>query len=39
MTEKRKERREVLNEDVREIGWMEEIWKWRERTEKERDGG
>ncbi|KAJ3633495.1 hypothetical protein MTP99_010438 [Tenebrio molitor] len=35
----RKKRGEVLNEDGREIGWMKAIWKRRERTEKERDGG
>jgi hypothetical protein len=33
-----KERRELLSEDGREIGWMKEIWKRRERIEKERDG-
>jgi hypothetical protein len=32
-----KERREILSEDGREIGWMKEIWK-RERIEKEREG-
>jgi hypothetical protein len=35
----RKGRGEILNEDGREIGWMKETWKRRERTEKERDGG
>jgi hypothetical protein len=35
----RKKRGEILNEDGREIGWMKAIWKRRERTEKERDGG
>jgi hypothetical protein len=29
----------ILNEDGREISWMKEIWKTRERLEKERDGG
>jgi hypothetical protein len=33
-----KERREILSEDGREIGWMKEIWKRRERIEKEREG-
>jgi hypothetical protein len=33
----RKERRERLNEDGREIGWTKEIWKRRrDRMEKER---
>jgi hypothetical protein len=31
-----KERREIRNEDGREIGWMKEIWKRKERIEKER---
>jgi hypothetical protein len=35
----RKEREEILNKDLREIRWMTEIWKRRERTEKERGGG
>jgi hypothetical protein len=35
----RKGRGEILNEDGREIGWMKETWKRRERTEKERGGG
>jgi hypothetical protein len=35
----RKERREILNEDGREIGWTKEIWKRRsDRMEKERSG-
>jgi hypothetical protein len=34
----RKERGEILNEDGREIRWMKEIWKRRERIEKERCG-
>jgi hypothetical protein len=29
----RKERGEILNEDGREIGWMKEIWKKRDRVE------
>jgi hypothetical protein len=33
-----KERREILSEDGREIGWMKELWKRRERIEKERGG-
>jgi hypothetical protein len=33
---KRKEPEEILNEDGREIRWMNEIWKRRERIEKER---
>ncbi|KAH0816611.1 hypothetical protein GEV33_006180 [Tenebrio molitor] len=32
-----KERGEILNEDGREIGWMKEVWKRRERIEKERE--
>jgi hypothetical protein len=35
----RKERGEILNEDGREIGWMKEIWKRRERLEKQGGGG
>jgi hypothetical protein len=31
----RKERGEILSEDGREIGWMKEIWKRRERMEKQ----
>jgi hypothetical protein len=31
-----KVREEILNEDGRETGWMKEIWKRRERIEKER---
>jgi hypothetical protein len=34
----RKERGEILNEDRREIKWMKEIWKRRERIEIERTG-
>jgi hypothetical protein len=34
----RKERGEVRREDGREIRWKKEIWKRRERIEKERDG-
>jgi hypothetical protein len=34
----RKERGRILNEDGREIKWMKEIWKRRERIEKERSG-
>jgi hypothetical protein len=33
-----KERGEILNEDGREIGWMKQVWKRRERIEKERGG-
>jgi hypothetical protein len=29
----------IQNEDGREVRWIKEIWKRRERTEKERDGG
>jgi hypothetical protein len=36
---KGKERGEILNEDGREIGWIKEIWKTRERIEKARGGG
>jgi hypothetical protein len=35
----RKELGEIPNEDGREIGWMKEIWKRRDRTKKERGGG
>jgi hypothetical protein len=35
----RKERGEVLNEDGREIRRIKEIWKRRDRMEKERGGG
>jgi hypothetical protein len=34
-----KEREEMRNENGREITWMKEIWKTRERAEKERAGG
>jgi hypothetical protein len=34
----RKERREIPNEDRREIRWMKEIWRRRERIEKVRGG-
>jgi hypothetical protein len=34
----RKERGEILNGDGRETRWMKEIWKRRERIEKERGG-
>jgi hypothetical protein len=30
----RKEREEILAEDGREIGWMKDIWKRRDRMEK-----
>jgi hypothetical protein len=33
-----KERREILSEDGREIRWMKEVWKKRERIKKERGG-
>jgi hypothetical protein len=33
------ERGEIQNEDGREVGWVKEIWKRRERTERERCGG
>jgi hypothetical protein len=33
-----KERRETLSEDGREIGWMKEVCKRRERIEKKRGG-
>jgi hypothetical protein len=36
--EKGREREEILSEDGREIIWMKEIWKKRERIEKERRG-
>jgi hypothetical protein len=32
------ERGEIRSEDGREIRWMKEIWKRRERIEKERGG-
>jgi hypothetical protein len=35
----RKERGEILKEDGREIKWMKEIWKRKERIEKERGRG
>jgi hypothetical protein len=35
----RKERKEILNEDGREMEWMKEKWKRRERIENERSGG
>jgi hypothetical protein len=31
---RKKERREILSEDGREIGWMKEVWKRRERIEE-----
>jgi hypothetical protein len=34
----KKERGEILSEDGREIGWMNELGKKRERIEKERGG-
>jgi hypothetical protein len=34
----RRERGEVRREDGREIRWKKDIWKRRERIEKERDG-
>jgi hypothetical protein len=34
----RKERGRILNEDGREIGWMKELWKRRDKMEKERGG-
>jgi hypothetical protein len=34
----RKEQGEIQNEDGREIRWMKEIWKRRERIEKQRGG-
>jgi hypothetical protein len=30
----RKKRGKILNEDGREIGWIKEVWKMRERIEK-----
>jgi hypothetical protein len=33
-----KERGEILSQDGREIEWMKEVWKRRERIEKERGG-
>jgi hypothetical protein len=33
-----KKRGEILNEDGREIGWMKEIWKRRERIERKGEG-
>jgi hypothetical protein len=33
-----KKRGEILSEDGREIGWMNEVWKRRARIEKERGG-
>jgi hypothetical protein len=35
----RKEQGEILNESGRKIGWVKEIWKRRNRMEKERGGG
>jgi hypothetical protein len=35
----RTEKGEILNEDGRKIRWMKEIWKKRERREKERRMG
>jgi hypothetical protein len=35
----RERRGEILNEDGRELGWMKELWKRRDRMEKERGGG
>jgi hypothetical protein len=35
----RKEQGEILNQNGREIRWMKEIWKRRERIKKERGGG
>jgi hypothetical protein len=35
----KKELGAIQNEDGREVRWIKEIWKRRERTEKERDGG
>jgi hypothetical protein len=37
-SEMRERERTILNEDGREIIWMKEIWKRRERIEKERRG-
>jgi hypothetical protein len=36
MRETAGERVKILNEDGRELGWMKELWKRRERTEKKR---
>jgi hypothetical protein len=33
-----KERGEIQNEEGREIGWMKEIWKRKERIEKKKGG-
>jgi hypothetical protein len=35
----RNERGEILSQNGREIRWMKEIWKRRERIKKERIGG
>jgi hypothetical protein len=35
----RKKRGEIQNEDGREIGWMKETWKRRDRMEKKSRGG
>jgi hypothetical protein len=35
----RKEQGELLNESGRKIGWVKEIWKRRDRMEKERGRG
>jgi hypothetical protein len=35
----RKERGKILNEDGRDIKWMKEIWKRREKIEQEWGGG
>jgi hypothetical protein len=35
----RKDRGKILSEDGREIGWMKEIWKRRERIEIQMGGG
>jgi hypothetical protein len=35
----RKEQGEILNESGRKIGWVKEIWKRRDRMEKERGRG
>jgi hypothetical protein len=34
---KGKEREEILNEDGRKIGWMQEIWKRRRKIEQKRN--
>jgi hypothetical protein len=41
MRERGRERKgeKILNEDGREIGWMKEIWKRRDRMQKEMGGG